>query len=501
MKIVVYSRRIGGKPIKHFQVNNSVGLDSNLTLIENPAETQLINATKISGRTKGQTGIGFFNAVTAQTNAIVEDAEGNQSKIETNPLTNYNIIVADQSLKNNSSVSFINTNVWREGVYRDANVSSIAFNVKNKSVKYGIWGGVTMSNLFNHNHTNLDTVKTGYRYKLRVGKVSGKFKYNIGYFAETDQYDTNDLGFLRSPNDNNWSAQLSYHINDPIWKINSAWNYIGFNYNRLYKPNTYTGFSIWGEHGVTWKNWITSGIFWETLPFGGYDYFEPRVKGRVVKLYPYYFFSGFISTDYRKTFAIDVNVGYGAEANTNDYDWRIHIRPRLRVSDKLRFIHDFRYNKDYDTGFLDVLENQQVIFSQREINTYENRLTGSYIFTSKMALDLRVRHYWRKLVPKQILFLEEDGTTSKYEYEGNFVNAVNFFNIDLVYKWQFSPGSELSVVWKNAISQRDDIEDAVFKDNFKKLSNAPSNNNLSLKVVYYLDYLNIKKLVKGRSKT
>lgn len=495
-----YSRRIGGMPIKHHETDETFGSDSTRTLVDNPLETQLINAAKISGRTKGQTGIGIFNAITAKTNAVVEDAEGNVSKIETNPLTNYNIIVADQSLKNNSSVSFINTNVWREGVYRDANVSSVSFDIKNKEVKYGVWGGLTMSNLFNPNHTKVDSVKTGYRYKLRAGKVSGKFKFNIGYFAETDQFDINDLGFLYSNNDNNWSGQLSYHINDPVWKINSAWNYIGFNYNRLYKPNTYTGYSMWGEHGLTWKNWITTGVYWETVPFGGYDYFEPRVKGRFVKLYPYYFFNGFISTDYRKTFAIDINASYGSEANTNDYDWRFRISPRIRVNDKLSFIHDFRYNKDYNTGFLDKLENQQVLFSQRAIDTYENLLTGSYIFTSKMALDLRVRHYWRKLVPQKVLFLEEDGTTSAYEHEGNYVNAVNFFNVDLVYKWQFSPGSELSVVWKNAINQKDDLAEGIFIDNFEKLNQAPSNNNLSLKVVYYLDYLNMKTLMRNRNK-
>jgi len=464
-----------------------------------------VNATKISGRTKGQTGIGVFNAITAQTNAIIEDTiDNNQSKIETNPLANYNIIVVDQPLKNNSSLSFINTNVWREGVYRDANVSSIAFDVKNKEVKYGIWGGFTMSNLFNHNHTNLDTVKTGYRYKLRAGKVSGKFRFNVGYFAETDQYDTNDLGFLYSNNDNNWSAQVSYRITDPVWKINDGWNFIGMNYNRLYKPNTYTGYTMWGDHGVTWKNWITTGVFWEALPFGGYDYFEPRVKGRFVKLYPYYFFNGFISTDYRKTFAIDISGGYGTEANTNDYDWRFHMSPRLRVNDKLKFIHDFKYNKDYDTGYLtDSLNTQQVYFSQRDIDTYENLLTGSYIFTNRMALELRIRHYWRKLVPHKTLNLEADGTTTLYEKKPNYnyVSSANFFNIDLMYKWQFSPGSELSIVWKNAISQDDKNADDVFIDNFEKLKMADTNNNLSIKAVYYLDYLNFKKLMRRKNKS
>ncbi|HRF24972.1 MAG TPA: DUF5916 domain-containing protein, partial [Chitinophagaceae bacterium] len=65
----------------------------------------MANATKISGRLNGGLGIGFFNAITNRTYATIEDANKNKRKVETNPLTNYNIIVLDQTLKNNSSVS------------------------------------------------------------------------------------------------------------------------------------------------------------------------------------------------------------------------------------------------------------------------------------------------------------------------------------------------------------------------------------------------------------
>ena len=56
--------------------------------------------------------------------------------METGPLSNYNIVVFDQTLKNNSSVSFINTNVLRNGHNRDANVSAALFNMNNKKNTY-----------------------------------------------------------------------------------------------------------------------------------------------------------------------------------------------------------------------------------------------------------------------------------------------------------------------------------------------------------------------------
>ena len=51
--------------------------------------------------------------MTANTHATIVDEEGNTRKINTEPFTNYNILVFDKSLKNNSYISFINTNVYK----------------------------------------------------------------------------------------------------------------------------------------------------------------------------------------------------------------------------------------------------------------------------------------------------------------------------------------------------------------------------------------------------
>jgi hypothetical protein len=121
-----YSRRVGARPLHFYSIHNQLGVDERI--IENPVESKLLNATKISGRTKNGLGIGFFNAITKPMYAVVEDGNKNSREIQTNPLTNFNIVVFDQNLKNNSSVSFINTNVLRNGNDYDANVSAAIFN-------------------------------------------------------------------------------------------------------------------------------------------------------------------------------------------------------------------------------------------------------------------------------------------------------------------------------------------------------------------------------------
>src|SRR6266487_5685379 len=57
-----YSRRVGGIPLHFYDVGNY--LNGNEHILKNPTESKLLNATKISGRSRGGLGIGFFNAIT-----------------------------------------------------------------------------------------------------------------------------------------------------------------------------------------------------------------------------------------------------------------------------------------------------------------------------------------------------------------------------------------------------------------------------------------------------
>lgn len=125
-----YSRRVGGTPMHFYSVPDL--MDSTEKIVANPAQAKLLNAIKVSGRNKHGLAIGFLNAFTNNTYATVEDDEGNQREILTDPFTNYNIIVLDQALKNNSSVYLINTSVIRTKMYDNANVTGSGFNLLNK---------------------------------------------------------------------------------------------------------------------------------------------------------------------------------------------------------------------------------------------------------------------------------------------------------------------------------------------------------------------------------
>jgi hypothetical protein len=113
-----------------------------------------------------------------------------------------------------------------------------------------------------------------------------------------------------------------------------------------------------------------------------------------------------------------------------------------------------------------------------------------------MGLTFRLRHYWSKLNNLQYYDLAQNGTlanlTSSHFNHDNDQNY-NAWNIDMVYVWQFSPGSEISMAWKNSsLSNTDQAKLGYFR-NLQNTIDAPQNNNISFKILYYIDYQNLRK--------
>jgi hypothetical protein len=112
-----------------------------------------------------------------------------------------------------------------------------------------------------------------------------------------------------------------------------------------------------------------------------------------------------------------------------------------------------------------------------------------------MGLTLRARHYWSERENRQFYSLDNDGSLSGYpNYVKNKNQNYNVFNIDMTYTWQFAPGSELNVTYKNLEESDGNNLYRNYSQNFERIINSPQNNSLLIKVLYYIDYLDLKKL-------
>ncbi len=485
-----YSRRVGGTPVNINQAGS--GLQVNEIVEKNPATMKLYNATKISGRTRKKLGIGFFNAVAAPAYATIRDTISNSiRKVQTAPLTNYNVFVIDQALKNNSYVSFINTSVNRQENSYNANVSALLFKFTNKANNYGLNGSGDLSQLYRTTKNDI-----GHRYYLSAGKVSGNYTWSVNTQSISDNFNPNDLGYLDRNNITYYSADQYYNIYEPKGIIRMAYNHVGGGYYRIYNPDAYYKAEFFGSHNVTFLNFTTAGLFWSMSPFRNYDYLEPRVPGRFYVYPRNYMAGGFYSSDYRKRFALDLELTkrWYLERNRNSLSWS--VSPRFRFNDKLSAIYELSGSTIYDdVGFV-ANRNDSIYFGIRKLGTITNSLYAAYVFNNKMSLRLNARHYWSQAQYAQYAYLNRDGgldITSAYAVNRN-VNF-NTFNVFMSYVWQFKPGSEMTIVYQNGIFSSPQSP-KIFNNYFDDLEHtfqSPQSNSLSVKIIYYLDYLSVQR--------
>jgi len=484
-----YSRRIGGEPLHYNDVDGQ--LKAGETVSRNPQETSLINATKVSGRTSSGLGIGIFNAITNPQYATIEYNGKESRKIETDPLTNYNIIVFDQSLKHNSSVSLINTNVTRSGTDYDANVTAVLWDLYDKKNDWNLFGKIGESQLIGF----LPGGKTqsGYTHNIGVNKTGGRFNMNFSQELADDKYNSNDMGYFTNNNFIDHYIWMGYK-----WiKPKSFYNRLNLNFNGYYsmrfKPLDYQNTRVNVNFNGQLKSLWYFGIFTTVFPEGN-DFYEPRVSGRVFKTPGRFIYGGWLESNYAKKYAasteLDITRSNKYKSNGIDlfFNHQFRFNKKLTISSRTN-LSIYTNNLGFATTSAD-----SVIFALRKRNTVENIFTVKYNFNNKMGLSLRTRHYWSMVDNRQFFLLNRDGGISPISGTHNEANYnVNYFNVDMVYTWQFALGSFINIVWKNAIGTFDqDINTGYFKNAGHTLD-APQLNSLSLRVIYFLDYLSVKK--------
>jgi len=112
------------------------------------------------------------------------------------------------------------------------------------------------------------------------------------------------------------------------------------------------------------------------------------------------------------------------------------------------------------------------------------------MFNNDLSLTVDVRHYWSRVAYSgEYYLLETDG---KLRPDSDIAPTPNInynsFTVDAKLTWNFAPGSQLSLVWKNTL---DDYYQQTIPDYFENIRYAfgqPQVNSLSLKILYYLDH-------------
>ncbi|MBL4606191.1 MAG: hypothetical protein JKY02_11175 [Flavobacteriaceae bacterium] len=486
----LYTRKIGGEPIN---INN-VDLTTNEEIIKNPVSSNILNLVKFTGKSEKGLAIGVLNGITNKSEAIILNTDTNETRrFLTNPITNYNSIVLDQTLKNNSTITFINNSVIRSGDAYDANFTALLANFYDKKRTYRLSLKKAISQKYFSNAKN----EFGHHYQVAIGKVSGTWRVSLSGDLQDELFDNNDFGFNARNNMFTYYANVSY-VNTKSKKLFNSYRISLLNYNRYYYSLNRKEFSL-NRISFFGSRSNNHNIFLEVSHVSkSKDFYEARVKDQHFNS-PAFIETFFeYQTNRNKNLSFAGYVEYSKYLNSDLFSYEIEtgFGLRYRMGEHLFFELESAYEfSPKDAGFLE-FNNNDIIFGYRKVKELTNNLNINYSVNSKLNINTALRHYWIQVDYSDQFTLTDNGnlTTNNYAIDVDNRDAnFNAFNIDFLAQWQFAPASELSVGYKLGARYFDRDISSNYGNNFSKTIREDMSHTLSVKLTYLIDFNSLRR--------
>lgn len=365
-----YSRRIGHAPSRTI----IPGTDQ---YVSTPDKTTILSAVKFSGTTSSGLSVGLIQSVTAGMYARISDRNGNITKEQVEPLTNYtvarvqkgynagNTVIGGMFTSTNrfhqsNNLDFLSNNAYTGGVdllhhwkdkeffvearlfgsYVDGNAKSIT-TLQESSARYYQRPGAS--------YLNYDTTLThlsGLGGKLLVGKgAKGLWRYSAGITWFSPGLELNDLGYMNQADIIKETNELSYSINQPV-SIFSTYSVTLDQINSLNFNGTYLGSGVNLAFTPVFKNnWSLSvsflyhsaGIDTRILR-GGYNFMVPQ----------YLTTTGSFRTDPSKNTILSFDYSYYHRGNNSATSYQLMPGLTIRPLSRLKLGVSANYQKNSD---------------------------------------------------------------------------------------------------------------------------------------------------------
>jgi hypothetical protein len=533
-----YSRRIGRRPQHDPELEDG-------EYAKVPDFTKILGAAKITGKTKNGLSVGVMESLTATEKA--EFARNGDRSFETvEPLTNYFASrVSKEFDKGNTilggmvtSTNRFNTEEHLDYLHSSAVTGGIDFEQYFSDRGYLFAFSSYMSRVSGSEealvntqrssvhyfqrpdagYVTLDSTLTslnGYGGSLQMGKQNGRFRFMAFLNVNSPGLELNDLGFLTAADEIVQLFWMAYRFNEPFSIFRSA----SINFNQ------YNGWDFGGNHQVSGFNVNGHAEFknlWHASFFVDADseiHTNTALRGGPTMTLPGGFRSYLsVSTSTRKKIVVKLDGNYyrGSENSGIRYgiDFDLTYKPLSNLS--LSVDPEYGYRRA-DLQYVDQLQvgsNDRYIFGSIDQRTYSMSLrmdlvltpeltiqfwgqpfiaSGDYYdfkyITDPLADNFRDRfHTYEKgeieFVEDQGLYrITESGTALNYEFENPDFNIKEFLS-NLVFRWEYRPGSYIYLVWSQSRSGSDPSGQFRFNEDFKGIWDIHPRDVLLLKVSY-----------------
>jgi len=489
-----YSRRIGQKTsIDEDEILNDG--DQLMSFDETP---KLLNSIKLTGTTNSNLSIGLINAITDKSYALIKDDNDNVRKELITPLTNFNVLSLSQKIINDySTIGFINGNLNRESSFEDSNnyafMASLFDNNRNFNFK-GYFFKTVAPRL---------SEKSGTRTIINLNELKGNFRYYMSINATDRYYNQNEIGFYNSNNFIQYGSRVSYQIlnKNNLFRSFQTGLYVGYQTRFDSNVKNRSGFSLW-------TTFQTNDLWSFTIRSRGVsrlkDWYETRTVDRFI-LDPKSLSTTIgIDSDNTKKFSFGIDYLF---TNYKDYEF-----DENRYQNEFRFYVDYRVSENFslnirtsnekkndDVGFL-MKRDGLIYFGLRNIESIENNLRMEYNFNRDASLSLRFRNFWSSANYYEKLFeLLDNGTRKKVDYSilnKNPNTNFNIWNLDLNFEWWLAPGSNIVLLYRNQIFNRDNQSALNYYNSIKNLFEIPLEHQFSLRLNYLIDYNKLRRKIR-----
>lgn len=537
-----YSRRIGKTPL---------GQPAPGDYVDYPTETTILGAAKLTGKIADGWSIYALNAVTgsmdarsfsggtitgkeveplANSTVIRSLKEFDKSRYGLGFMgTSLFHSFDDQSLKN-----YFSSNSYSAGIDGWVTLDKDNVYVMNG---YFVYSGINGSKDYitdiqkrpshyfqrpDRNNNKLDTNATslnGWTGRVTMNKQSGDFYLNAAVGAISPGYDVNDLGITFGTDRINGHLVLGYRNYD----INS-WSRGRSIYFSYFKTMNFdgesTGSGFFSNGAVRLLNFYSLRY---NFAFD-FDKISPELTRGGVKVKSPGGYSGAVgfSTDQRKDITIDGDFFYGGDKlGSNDYE--IQIGASWRAGEALRLSFSPGYSLNYNkTQWVSNIDDPAAVntlgtrhlFAYLDQKTLYATIRLDYTFTPTMSLQLYAQPFISIGKYSEFKELEKGGTMDYTLYgtkgtqisydEPNGVYVIdpgngngfgignpdfNFksLRLNVIYRWEFMPGSTLFLVWTHDRTNFEDPGQFRFGNSFKNLINSEANNILMAKLTWWFN--------------
>lgn len=473
-----YSRRIG-RGISPDEVPVPAGG----RIDDLPEQATILGAAKLTGKTNGGLSVGALQAFTKEERAVVIDLNGNRSEPLLEPFANYSVVRLKQDVLDNSNVGMIITSVAKQE-RAPAFTNGYDWNLALGKNTYTLGGFLAFSSTPGPN----DQRNTGSAGKMQFARIAGRhWLWSLSTDFTSIHYNINDVGFFRSPDDIGAIGTLTYKEDVPA-EVVRAYN-IGLFYHQRH---TFEGANIFrqihlGSDQLFWNYWGT-GIFTD-IGLGLYDHRETRGNGLYRK--PNAYDVGLnLTSDQRSSIIVTLNQAYA-------WDEKLKREEAIQVGVNLKPLSWMEWDFATALDRIDRLEAwadtilvsgaTRSIFSDRSTNQVNFTLRGTVTFTRDLTLQVYAQLFMAKGHYenfRQLVGTSDFVAPDHYDRNPDFNRQ--FFNTNIVLRWEYLPGSTLFLVWSQARNGTLGDYSSTFANNIDATFESPPSNVLLLKVSYWL---------------